>query len=243
MEVARLEESISTTWYCRNKTPMFVSLFVGFGVGMLLLSPIQSERHFAVLRPTTNMAIGAPGRSVGNVEPLAVSKLRGVYDMDSYRARYAGSWSLRTPRGVAVHASRESRDAGGRVATALERFQAALEVAQECSVECAMEWVIVEDLKKELAVVVATQEKLALLAKETATVEAVDRNMLNKLKELESASAGIEQGGRVSPESTAALDAALQAARRAAEECVGDECSVAFDTIEKISDVRRDLKT
>lgn len=141
---------------------MLVSMLIGFGVGMVLLSPMQD--------PAINMAIASTGRSVGGHsgmgalarsaavwplgfvnqqrQPLAAFKLRGLHNIVSgkaidptiARAAYGGSRIAYT-RPVVVRAESQL----------LQRLEEAIKVAQQCTGDCAVEWDNVEELSAAVA--------------------------------------------------------------------------------------------
>merc|ERR1712176_398357 len=89
--------------------------------------------------------------------------------------------------------------------------------------------------KEDVEVIKATQEKLAVLAAETANAKENDEKGLRRLKAIESAAAGMKNvRKKVCDERWAEIDVALMDALKAANTCAGDECARAWETVDEL---------
>lgn len=138
---------------------MLLSLLLGFGVGMVLLSPMHFERYFTSQHPAMDMPI-VPERalsSLGVVTRTAPLRLRGFANRQgrfvspfkpmTALANGAGHGSSRSQ---VVRASEKPRF-HLRAPCAVQQFQSALEFAEDCIGECLREWHEAEDLAAQVA--------------------------------------------------------------------------------------------
>eukprot|EP00747_Dinoflagellata_sp_TGD_P161955 gnl/TRDRNA2_/TRDRNA2_179020_c0_seq1.p1 gnl/TRDRNA2_/TRDRNA2_179020_c0~~gnl/TRDRNA2_/TRDRNA2_179020_c0_seq1.p1 ORF type:complete len:248 (+),score=61.27 gnl/TRDRNA2_/TRDRNA2_179020_c0_seq1:91-834(+) len=247
MQATLLQETMPRTSYW--KTQMFVSLLIGFGVGMVVMRPM----HFAAQEATDEMALGAMGRSIGArpglMQPLTAYNLRGIHNTVD-RSVYQGRRSAYA-RAVMVYASEKEE--------AVKRLQDALKVAEDCVGECSVEWDNVEELSAAVSdssapapmttlsaedkkTIEDTKAKLGLMQKETAAMKEIDEATLKRLKQLESVQAGMKEvTKKVSSEKSKELDDALAAALEAAKGCT-DDCAVAWEEVEELSAAKADQK-
>jgi len=135
-------QEANITQQCGTKTQMFISLIIGFAVGMALLSPTHE--------PDVTMAIASTsmGARPGSMQPLSAFQLRGPHSFVSGKvinpmiphARHGGTWSAYT-RPVVVRAESET----------LKKLEDAIKIAQECDGDCMVEWDNVEELSAAVA--------------------------------------------------------------------------------------------
>eukprot|EP00746_Dinoflagellata_sp_MGD_P017583 gnl/MRDRNA2_/MRDRNA2_140431_c0_seq1.p1 gnl/MRDRNA2_/MRDRNA2_140431_c0~~gnl/MRDRNA2_/MRDRNA2_140431_c0_seq1.p1 ORF type:complete len:226 (-),score=39.98 gnl/MRDRNA2_/MRDRNA2_140431_c0_seq1:53-730(-) len=156
MQAALLHEAAPYTPYSKNhsgRTLMLTSLLLGFGVGMLLLSPMNFERNFATQHPAMDMPVlperaassigthaGSPGaftrpapgwlRGFANPQRQPVSAFKPVTAMANGLGHGHSSSQL-------VRAS-EKPDVFSR--SQMQQFHSAIEFAEECVGECLKEW-------------------------------------------------------------------------------------------------------
>eukprot|EP00747_Dinoflagellata_sp_TGD_P192321 gnl/TRDRNA2_/TRDRNA2_57014_c0_seq1.p1 gnl/TRDRNA2_/TRDRNA2_57014_c0~~gnl/TRDRNA2_/TRDRNA2_57014_c0_seq1.p1 ORF type:complete len:262 (-),score=58.43 gnl/TRDRNA2_/TRDRNA2_57014_c0_seq1:109-894(-) len=259
---------MSRTWQRSGTIQVLAGLLIGFCLGTLLLSTVRFGR-FGLSEPTANMAIGTMGRSRAAVPQGAQmprrSALRGLYDTASgthlgHSGRY-GSWNVHTRPGcgqcyaalVAYASSSESEQA-------MDRLKAALKTAEECVDDCAVEWDVVEELSatvdqsekkgkknsgilsmEELNALKSIYENIGKAEEEIASKPQIDEATVQRLKELEAATPFTVSKQVSSPEKAKRLDEALAEALEAARKCT-DDCAVAWDTVEEISEAKQSLK-
>lgn len=129
---------------CGKNAQMFVSILIGFGIGMVLLSPMQE--------PAINMAIAPIGTSIGAhegsmrahariapVQRLAFANTQ-KQPLDAFRQRGLRAYT----RPIVVRAESEL----------IKKLDDAIKVAQECDEndeDCAVMWDDVEELSAAVA--------------------------------------------------------------------------------------------
>lgn len=256
-----LHENMPHQWTCAFKTQMLGCILVGFGVGMVLLSPLQMDRQL-VQRPAINFGIvgaeqarstlggsrGAYAGSRGSLRRNALVWQGG----SSHQAMARIDRSLRLGNlARAVLAVRASADE----AAVKERLADALKIAEDCVGECAVEWDTVEELsataadqgapaksesegkltKEDMAILTDAKQRIAQMR----NMETVD---LKKIEELASTAAEMKEVvKKVSEEKMAKIDAAFQAALEAAKACTED-CAVAWETVEELAEAKANEK-
>lgn len=247
---------------------MLVSLLIGLGVGMVLRQFVVEEPAIDMAIASQNHVgramgrnTGGPPGSMGAPPHNAPGWLRGFayqqrqplssfavqassfddisskfYDMVSGkvvdatvdRPGYERSWSLH------AHLAPSSAESD-----AIQRLQSALQEAEECVGQCALEWDNVEKLSTDVdprqwnQVIKDTKEKLATarkkMVKDAASAKEVDEKLV---MDIASAHLGMKEIAKNVPEELMArLDAALQTASEVAKLCTGAECFETQQTI------------
>lgn len=185
---------------------MLVSLLVGFGVGMMLLNPIQFKHNFmpmqeravdmaaALQNPVGAFPRNAPlsfrGFSNQQWQPQATFRPHGLYDISSSKAIDSTVPRVGRPGSLSVSAHLKYAWALAEESSVLTALQSALKVAEDCVGECAVEWDDVE----ELSAAAADEKPPAKAAKLTRE----DVKTINAYKEeLKAARVKIEQDEKV----------------------------------------------
>lgn len=238
---------------------MFVALLIGFGGAIVLLSPMQEpavdmavvpQNQVGMARNVYQGSFGALPRNAPQAftsqlrQPVAASNYGSLYQMATYKS------NVLARAAVALRATADTN--------VKEQLQEALKAAEECVGECAVEWDNVEELsaaaadkdppaatsaklsKEDVDKIKATKDMLASarekVAAETQSVKEVDEKVLN---EIVNAVAGMKEvRPKMKTEAMKTLDAALNAAIEAAKQCQGDECAVAWETVEELSEAK-----
>jgi len=162
MQAALLHEAAPYTPGHSRSTQniMLISLLLGFGVGMVFLSPMHFERYFASQHPAMDMPV-VPTSSLGASTHTAPVWLRGFANQ---KRQFVPAFKPMTAmaNGAMANGAEHTRSRSQVVrasvkSDAVQQFQSALEFAEECIGECLREWNDVEARAAEVAYIESGQ--------------------------------------------------------------------------------------